>query len=212
MKIYRFIEPRPTAFWRATRRNTWNRKPACVACGSPQSERIEPFVFKLSHAGRVGHFLWADWLDPAIDTTTFALLDAQLRGLQARSVQLQAKIRLERLIPPGVSFVELTCDTVSCERDRSSLELERACSTCGTERWHIHGVEKWTFQIDGTYEHSERFPHGGICVTAQQLDGRDFFSVPELPVHHLCTERAKRFIEASGMTNIAFAAYGEVVA
>ena len=212
MRVYRFIEPRPTAFWRAARRDKWNRKPDCVACGWPQSERIEPFVFKLSHSGRVSNFLWADWLDPAIDATTFARLDAQLRGLQARPVRLQANMRLERLIPPGVSFVELSCDTVGCERERSSLELERACPTCGTERWHIHGVEKWTFQIDGTYEHTERSPDAGITVSEKQLDGRDFFSVRELPLHHFCTERAKRFIEGSGLTNIAFAAYGEVVA
>ncbi len=212
MKIYRFIEPRPTAFWRAARRNTWNRKPDCAVCGSPQSERIAPFVFKLSHAGRVGDFLWADWLDPAIDATRFEWLNSQLRGLEARPVQLQANMRLERLIPPEASFVELSCDTISCERDHSSLELERACPTCDTERWQIHGVEKWTFQIDGTYAHTERSPRAGIYVTAQQLGDRDFFAVRELPVHHFCTERAKRFIEGSGMTNIAFAAYGEVLA
>ena len=167
-------------------------------------------MFKISHAGRAGDFLWADWLDPAIDTTWYERLDSQLHGLRARPIQLQAK-RRDWLIPPDVSFVELSCDTVSCDRVRSSLELERACQTCGTERWHIIGVEKWTFRIDGTYEHAERLPNAGIYVSAQQLDGRDFFSVRELPVHHLCTERAKRFIEASGMTNIAFAAYGEVV-
>lgn len=97
----------------------------------------------------------------------------------------------------------------------SSLRMRSCCTGCRRVSYEVEGMElrPREVKIDDRWvmvDREPRQPGQGVIVFEQDLDGRDFFTFGDWL--QLCTERAKRFIEERGWTNVSFIEYGEVVA
>ena len=102
---------------------------------------------------------------------------------------------------------------VHLDTDRSSVELERRCGTCGTESWVVYGVERWDSHPDlGRGElirtKTERLAKAGIFIKEDNLARADIFRVYELPGWTLCTDRVRETIEKEG-SNVTFLEMGD---
>lgn len=106
----------------------------------------------------------------------------------------------------GPSLCQLVVDKIVQIDPRSTVEIDRKCSRCGTVRYrNFNGVEKRAGVV-----HQNRKPRQGLFVSNKELSGADIFS-PQYTSIVLCTDRVKIFIEKMNYTNVTFLNYGDIV-
>jgi hypothetical protein len=103
---------------------------------------------------------------------------------------------------------------VHLDRERSSVELERVCGTCGLEFWLFCGIERWDSHFDQehavlVYERIPRAPRGGIFLPEADLEGAGIFRVREAPAWIFCTEAVRALIEKHNFSNVVFWEMGD---
>jgi len=96
----------------------------------------------------------------------------------------------------------------------STLELVRSCDKCGRREYKYLGIEEPPHEekIEDRWEMVARRPRKpgmGVILPESALQGCDFFDYGNN--FHMCTARAKEYIESRGWTNIEFIEYGEVI-
>ena len=98
--------------------------------------------------------------------------------------------------------------------DRSTLELVRSCDKCGRQEFKFLGIEESPHEekVGDRWEMVARRPRKpgmGVILPRSAIGKNDFFDYGNN--FHMCTQRAKKYIEANKWTNIEFLEYGEVV-
>ncbi|MEM8706262.1 MAG: hypothetical protein AAGE98_07385 [Actinomycetota bacterium] len=167
----------------------------------------------------IGDVTWPGFDDTAVVTdAVLAVLDA-FGGFDRGPVEFvdnPSSRRGARVAFPyeGPSLTELwVTATVGLDRDRSSTELEHACSACGAERWELFGAERWDNYWDPETKtlvrrKSQRLPRSGVFVSSGEIT-TGIFRVEEFPAWIFCTDQVRIALEDGGFSNIAFLEMGE---
>lgn len=227
MRLWRFSDPRDDRYARAGRRGSWtdDSEGTCPSCSASRQVRSQPLLLAWEPGSdKIGDFSWAGFdsevvvIDPVLEELrSFA-------GFEPAAVEVvedadAGKTRGKRVAFPyrGPLLHELWVTTsVGLDRDRSSAELEHACSTCGAERWELYGVERWDSHFDHELKKlvrtkTERLPNAGVFVHETELDGADLFRVREFPAWIFCTDRVREIIEKADFSNVSFLEMGDTI-
>ena len=225
MKIWRLTRPRNSGFAAAGARGAWKPGELCPECTRSTEERTPPLQLVWEPGSdQIGDFVWAG---PAVAARreVVDVLRKPFTGVEPGPVGMvdeppptAAQRRQPRVQLPyqGPELQELwVTASVPVDRARSSIELERRCTTCGTEYWEVYGVERWAFNVDPdtcdlAYELIPRTPKGGLFVRPEDLPGADIFWVQEAPAWILCTDEVRDWAVSEGCTNVAFLEVGEI--
>ncbi len=224
MKIYNFHNPFDYRFAVGGRRGKWTPSEGlCPTCGASSEVRAQPLLLAWEPGSdEIGDFTW-----PGVDSdvvATDAALDVlkPFPGFEPGPVEFvedvpAPKKRAKRVVLPytGPRLHELWVTTwVNIDRDRSSVELEHECPTCGRQRWALYGVEEWHGHYDrdlGRYIRvkSERFPNAGMFLCERDLQGAGIFRVHEFPGPVFCTEDVRDAVVEAGLSNVSFLEVGD---
>jgi hypothetical protein len=97
--------------------------------------------------------------------------------------------------------------------ERSSVKLERRCTTCGTEFWEVWGIEEMDMQWDpgrgNVRTKKARVGNQGIFVSEDQLADADIFRVHEFPAWTFCRESVREAVTEAALSNVSFFEIGE---
>lgn len=225
--LWRLDDPRDHAFAEAGRRGAWRavRPGLCPECGAPGQERTSPLIIEwMPGSDVVGDFTWAGLGDVAVTERAADVLRAAGVAIELGPVEMveptrRARRRDRRVALPyrGPTLFELIPTRwIDLDRQRSSVVLEHACGTCGTERFAVSGVEGWHIRWDkerrlGYRVHEAREPNSGIVVWARDAELSSIFHVHEVPSWMFCSTRVRDAVSAGGLTNVAFLESGEIV-
>ena len=96
--------------------------------------------------------------------------------------------------------------------DRSTIELVRSCDKCGRQEFKFLGIEEPPHEekVGDRWEMVARRPRKpgmGVILPRSAIGKNDFFDYGNN--FHMCTQRAKEYIEARKWTNIEFLEYGK---
>lgn len=225
MKLWRFSDPSDHKYAHAGRRGSWSQAQGgvCPECTASRQIREQPLVI----AWEPGSDEVGDFSCPGFDSEV-VVTDRVLRvlrdhfgGFEAGPVEMTEdpdvpkRAKRVRLPYRGPSLHELWVTAwVHLDPQRSTVELEHKCRTCGDERWQLYGVERWDSHFDSEHKRhvrtkSERLPRAGVFVKEADLGGKDIFRVHEFPGWIFCTEPVRELIEKEGFTNVSFLEMGE---
>jgi hypothetical protein len=227
MKLWRFSDPCDPAFAQAGRRGSWSESPGvCPECTGSRQHRIPPLVLEWQPgADVVGDFVWVG-PDLACRRQVIEALSARFLGPVGGPVEMAQDAKVRRtpraksrvwLPYEGPELRELLTDViVPFDPKRSSVRVEKVCSTCGRVFRAVDGLEHWKTTWDvkrrqGTRKKIPRPPGCGYLVADADRGDAGIFSPidDEIGVVMLCTDEVKRFIEAQHPTNISFLEAGE---
>lgn len=227
MRLWRFTDPFDHTFAAAGRLGSWTEAATaglCPECTASWTVRAKPLILEWeTGSDRVGDFTWPAG-DVAVADRVLDALQDHFEGFEGGPVEMvqppglqPSRSRSPRVWLPynGPPLHELWVTTwVHMDRDRSSAELERACATCGTERWKLHGIERRDSHFDQKRKElvptkTDRLPGAGVFIRQVELGGADIFGVRELPAWTFCTDAVRDFIDKKGFTNISFLEMGE---
>ncbi len=230
MKIWRLVDPFDHHYAEASLRGTWVLMAAeerCPLCGLSNYARVSPLQMEWEPgAAVVGDFIWPQFnlcivvqahvlevlrtLTPRLSAGAVEIVDSfNAQTSNKGSRKLKAPFPYTR--PPLVELI--VPSHVNADLDRSSLRLLNDCNKCGRRQYDLIGVER----VQSSWNREERrlerarvprLPNHGLFYDEGSLVEPLFISF-ELPGCILCTDEAKRFIEAHKFTNIAFWEYGE---
>ena len=98
--------------------------------------------------------------------------------------------------------------------ERSTLELVRSCEKCGRREYKYLGIEEPPHEekVGERWEMVPRRPRQpgmGVILPQSAVGDNDFFDYGNN--FHMCTQRAKDYIESREWTNIEFVEYGEII-
>jgi hypothetical protein len=227
VNIWRFSEPHDDRYARPGRRGSWTGGvgEVCPSCSSSLAVRAQPLVI----AWEPGSDLIGDFSWPGFDSEV-VVTDPVLEGLRAIGgfepgpVEVvedpDAHEKPEKRVPfpyRGPRLHELWVTTsVSLDAERSSVELEHRCPTCGTERWEIYGVDRWDSYFDQDMKQlvrtkTQRLPNAGIFVNEADLAGAAIFRVNQAPAWILCTEKVRALVEEYKFSNVEFLDMGDTI-
>lgn len=229
MRIWRFSSPADDRFASAGRRGSWTSpqdEGVCPECSASRQQRAKPLVIAWELGSDVvGDFVWPGFGGEVVVTDrVLGVLQERFSGFEPGRVEMvedpnspQARPRKPQVRLPyeGPSLHELWVTTwVHLDRDRSSVELERRCGTCGTEFWNIYGVERWDSHFDVGRRQlvrtkTERLPNAGAFVREADLGGADIFRVYEFPGWVFCTDLVREVIKKEEFSNVTFLEMGE---
>jgi len=230
MRIWQFTSPDDDdTFAAGGRRGSWSPVGrVCPECSSSTERRTQSLLLAwLPGSDTVGDFTDCGFShDFAVTERVVAALQDSFHGSEPGAVEMvkdhdyspsRRGKRGVRLPYSGPALHELWVTTwVHLDRDRSSVELERTCSTCHIERWEVFGVERWDSDYDIERNQlvrtkTERLPNAGIFVREAELKGASIFRVHEFPGCVFCTDSVRELIEKEGFTNVAFLEMGDTL-
>lgn len=226
MRIWRLASTDDGRFAEAGRRGTWSAGGSlCEECTASSEERVQPLVV----AWEPGSDLVGDFTvtglgsDVMVTAAAGELLGQATTGFELGPVEMvddpSRKPRRGQpfvALPyegPGVHDLWITT-LVDVDRDRSTVQLQRRCTTCGTESWAVSGIERWETvwdrqQMKGTRTLCERVAGAGLWVRESELKGAGFFRVRQCPAWVLCTDPVRELIGQHNLTNVAFLETGD---
>lgn len=196
--FYRVEAPAEYEYARFSRRGTWKPSSSpglCKECGMTSQKRVPPLIIEWEVGSDViGDFVWGGLnFELVVRADVAGELKRRFRGFVIRKVKMiaptdkrQVKKKQRVFLPysgPELREIWITA-WASLDEKRSHLKLEKACSTCG-------------FRF---YKSQQK----GLMLTNDEVKSRDFFRVKQFPGWIFCSAEAKRFIEASKYTNVAF--------
>ncbi len=203
MKLFRFHDPSDYRYAEAGRRGTWSPPPVgvCPECTASRQTRVPPLKIAWEPgADVIGDFTWPGFdSDIAVKDSVLATLSRQFSGFEGQPVEMVNDPARRRRKQPMVTlpyqgprlFDLWVTAWASADRDRSTIELEYACSTCQQEQWRLRLP-----------------PDGEILLPETALDGASIFRLNEAPAWIACTEAVKHVVEVEGFTNVAFIELG----
>lgn len=222
--LWRFSDPVDHRFAAAGRRGSWTKSEGvCPECGDSRQLRVQPLIMVWEPGSDlVGDFVWP--LNTVVVTDqVLQVLQEHFSGFEAGPVEMiedtgkrpkrgKPQVRLPYEGPP-LHELWVTA-SVHLDRERSNVEFERQCGTCGREFWNVFGVERWDSHFDRDCGHlvrtkTERLPNQGIFVSDADLQGADIFRVAELPAWVFCTDAVRQLIEKEGFSNCSFLEMGD---
>jgi hypothetical protein len=230
MRIWRFADPHDSRFAVASRRGTWAptfSPDPCPECGVSRQRRVPPMVIEWEPGSEiVGDFTWVGFGAEAFVTeAVLEALSGRFSGFEPGPVEMfqepdldPAKDTEPRVWLPyeGPKLFELLItDWVHLDRDRSSITPSAPkCSTCGSEAFHVEGVERRESRWDKVRKelipiHTPRLPGQGIYIAQHDLGGTCIFRIYEQPGAVFCTDRVRDFVLESGFSNVLFLERGE---
>ena len=224
--LWRFADPGDHRFASAGRRGSWTAEVGvCPECTASRQRRVQPLILVWQPGSDVvGDFVW-----PANDVVAaervLAVLQKHFTGFEPGPVEMiddgavrgakrgKPRVRLPYQGPP-LYEVWVTA-SVHLDIERSSVELERRCGTCGTEFWQVYGVERWDTHFDMDRRElvrtkTERLPRAGIFVRGADLGGAAIFRMLEFPGAVFCTDAVRELIGKEGFSNAGFLEMGEI--
>lgn len=227
MNIWRFTDPRNDGYASAGRRGSWTDADGgtCSGCSASRQERVRPLLMVWEPGSDVvGDFVWPGFGSEVVVTNpVLDVLSPRFTGFTVGPVHVVDESGLVTRSGPRVSLPysgpplhELWTTTwADADRQRSTLELERTCAICGTEFWHVDGVEHWNSRFDASEGRLVRNRVGrvagrGVYVSADQLDGADIFRVRQLPGWVMCTDSVRDVIRERGFSNVDLLQLGEL--
>jgi hypothetical protein len=174
----------------------------------------------------VGDFTWVGFGAEAFVTeAVLEALSERLSGFEPGPVEMFEEPDLDRAkeTKPRVwlpyegprLFELLITDWVHLDGGRSSIRPSAPkCSTCGSEAFHVEGVERRDSRWDkGRKElvriHRPRLPGQGIYIAEHDLGGTSIFRIYEQPGAVFCTDRVRDFVSERGFSNVSFLERGE---
>ena len=231
MRIWRFTSPGEHGFAEGGQRGVWSTADGdgvCPECSTSRQRRIQPLMLAwLPGSDLVGDFTWCGLGgEVAVTERVVAALHDAVRGFEFGAVEMvedddepsgRRGTRRVRLPYDGPALHELWVTSwVHLDRERSSVERERSCSTCGTEFWEVFGVERWVSYYDSDRRQlvrtkAERLPSAGVFVKDTDLAGAAIFRVHEFPGWVFCTDAVRELIEKEGCTNVSFLEMGDTL-
>ena len=230
MKIWRFPNPWDHAFAIGERRGSWTTSAGgvCRECGDARQGRAQPLILEWQPGSSVvGDFTWPGFDDDVVVTERlFNELRARFGGFESGPMRMVQDPKLKRtpraeprvwLPYEGPPLVELWVTAwAHMDPERSSVEFERRCGTCGREFWDLYGVERWDSDWDAERmelvdSHSDRLPSAGVFVPEAELEGADIFRVHEFSGWMFCTDAVREFVLSRGFTNVSFLEMGDTV-
>lgn len=227
MRIWRLASTDDHLFAEAGCRGTWTQgEGLCKECTASSHQRVQPLIVAWEPGSNVvGDFTLTGFAsDVMIAATAAEILDQATTGFELGPVEMiddppSRKPRRGRpfvaLPYEGPRVHDLWITTlVDVDRDRSTVELERRCSTCGTESWVVSGIEHWENAWDGERKELirtllERVPGAGLWIRESELKGAGIFRVRQFPAWALCTDPVRELIERHNLTNVAFLEIGD---
>ena len=203
----------------------------CPECKrSLPGERGQPLVmYWKPGSDTLGDFTWIGTYVAITEDVKDALL-SRFTGFEAGPVEM---VQDPKLRPPkritkrtkpriwlpyrGPHLYEVwKTSWVSADLERSSIDLVKDCSTCGTKHYKVEGIEEYVPARDlRTGElaprRKPRIPGTGIFVHQHHLGGANIFGVSQLRGFTLCTQPVKTFIEEQQYTNVTFVEVGAAI-
>lgn len=228
MKLWRFHDPSDERFAAAGLRGSWSppRGGVCPECGASRQIRVQPLLLVWEPGSdEIGDFSWPGFdSEVVVKDGVLQMLGPRVSGFEpgpGEVIQdippLPARGRKRRVPFPyrGPALHELwVTRRVHLDRDRSSMELERTCSTCSSEFWELYGVERWDSHFDAERGQLlrtkiERLPGAGVSLRHADLAGAGIFRVHEFPAWVFCTDDVRQLIEESRLSNVLFLEMGD---
>jgi hypothetical protein len=189
-------------------------------------ERAKPLILAWEPGSDViGDFVWpgAD-SEVVVTDRVLCVLQGRFRGFEPGSVEMvdwdlpggrrKPRVRLPYQ-GPGLHEFWVT-SWVHLNPDRSTVELEKRCGTCGHEFWKLYGVERSDWKYDRerpelVVTKTDRLPNAGIFLSETDLAGASIFRVFEFPGLVFCTDPVRDLIEQEGFSNAAFMEMGDTL-
>lgn len=226
MRIWRFTTPSDDRYASAGRRGSWTDGNAgnCPECSSSRQTRTQPLILVWEPGSAlVGDFVWAGFGSEVVATErVFDALESSFGGFERGPIEMVDEPDLARGAEPrvrlpyeGPPLYELwTTTRVSADVERSSVRLDRRCSTCGAEVWEVDGVERWDIAFDRDKRELVRTrigrdPNSGIYVARAELRDAGVFRITQFPGWVFCTDSVRELVREQRFTNVDFLEMGE---